>query len=640
MWGGGVILQKFKQQMKKIFILLLLSILFSCVQDDLTNKTINDELENGSNEIFPIEFKINNPYDVNIMRAAMDTIRYKVKKGIYNLILPENNTDSTLINFQINPSHTYIQYTPNSEEELAILKRDSTLVLSDYPLDYDLPDSYFVDRPEPSPGSLPVYYTAVKVGSNYNQSISHETLGDLYISEEDDFFNLPPDAPVTKETYITNEEDLLHHLLYEAYRLVGREQELLDDNGSNTDPNGGTRFWIFGRKWYPSGTLHFWDQQAGQSSGGQYCYWQTVIDYSGCWDNDGTFLDCPEYHQVWTCDPLPNIQGKMVPLKGAQVLMRQLFTVRQAITNNEGNFQTNFVRGKARYVIQWERYQYSIRNGTIFQAELRGPYVKDQPWIKNIQGGDDEYHAMIHTGAHNYYYGGRYGTMTPPRNCFGGCLQMKIAALEVNGSSSHIPFASEISGNLFPTIFIKAWQEESDIVYGTTIHELAHAAHRNLDPVSHDNVVWDAYTNVCITPPIGNCQEPMGPTAHNNRRLMETWATTIETLFTLARYRNGFGQTNYTYRLNNFQDRIIASSAHYTSAGIDMIEGNYGIIQFNQGFNNNILPEDRTNNYTIGQLEWALFSANSWWAWRDRIYNLYPNNNTKIYLDELFNNWP
>jgi hypothetical protein len=30
----------------------------------------------------------------------------------------------------------------------------------------------------------------------------------------------------------------------------------------------------------------------------------------------------------------------------------------------------------ARYIIQWERYNYSIRNGSFFQAELRGPVKK------------------------------------------------------------------------------------------------------------------------------------------------------------------------------------------------------------------------------------------------------------------------
>ena len=80
--------------------------------------------------------------------------------------------------------------------------------------------------------------------------------------------------------------------------------------------------------------------------------------------------------------------------------MRQWFTVRQGITDQNGYFRTGSVRGKARYKIQWERYHYSIRNGSLFQAETRGPKVKKQTWNHNIKGGDDEYHGMIHTARH------------------------------------------------------------------------------------------------------------------------------------------------------------------------------------------------------------------------------------------------
>ena len=44
------------------------------------------------------------------------------------------------------------------------------------------------------------------------------------------------------------------------------------------------------------------------------------------------------------------------PVQGAQVLIRQWFTVRQGITDANGNFSTSSVRGSARYILQWERY--------------------------------------------------------------------------------------------------------------------------------------------------------------------------------------------------------------------------------------------------------------------------------------------
>jgi hypothetical protein len=55
----------------------------------------------------------------------------------------------------------------------------------------------------------------------------------------------------------------------------------------------------------------------------------------------------------------------------------------------------------ARYIIQWERYNYSIRNGSFFQAELRGPVKKKKnlgiiPHNNGQGDSDDKYHALIH----------------------------------------------------------------------------------------------------------------------------------------------------------------------------------------------------------------------------------------------------
>jgi len=600
-----------------------------------------EQHSNQQNELNHYEggIVLENPYVTINMKMALDTIKAKVTRGEYKLNTGENSlraNSSLLDQFSITNSHTYIKFTPQTEDEVALLKQDSTLVLSDYPLDYEFDDSFHDNRLDLPEGQFPEYFAAVPVDKAL-PNVSNQALGDLYIPEDDIFFNGDTPSPVTKKTEINNEEDLLHHLLYEAYSLVGKEQELLED-GEITDPNTQQTRWIFGRKWYPSGTLTVWDGIGGTTSGGQIC--QEVLtgyDYSQCTGPGFISLyDCATPIFTTVCETIQNPGGGFVPLQGAQVLMRQWFTVRQGITNANGYFSTGFVRGKARYIIQWERYQYSIRNGSIFQAETRGPKLKNAQWNHNIIGGDDEYHALIHTAAHDYYYGDRFGTMSPPLNEIGP--QMKIAAVEVNSQSGHVPFFSGITFQILPVIYLKAWGEPSDEVYGTTIHELAHAAHRNLDINTYSNVVWDAYTNVAFTPPIGNINSPMGPTANNNRRLMETWATTLETLFTVRRYRDLYGVANYTYNFNNFQDRTL-DQLHYTSAGVDMIEGNYGLQIFNQSIGFPTRPVDRVNGYTINQLENALINSSSWWEWRDRIFNVDPNNPTRNNLGELFNNW-
>ncbi|HAO27882.1 MAG TPA: hypothetical protein DCQ68_09770 [Chryseobacterium indologenes] len=85
---------------------------------------------------------------------------------------------------------------------------------------------------------------------------------------------------------------------------------------------------------------------------------------------------------------------------------------------------------------------------------------------------------------------------------------------------------------------------------------------------------------------------------------------------------------------NNFQNRTISAENHYTSGGYDMIDGQNQSIMYGVGY-----PVDRVTGYTAPQLEQALKGSTNWYQWRDKIKNSY-SNPTKIYLDELFSNWP
>jgi len=114
-----------------------------------------------------------------------------------------------------------------------------------------------------------------------------------------------------------------------------------------------------------------------------------------------------------------------------------------------------------------------------------------------------------------------------------------------------------------------------------------------------------------------------GPTGANARRLMETWATTVEIVFTLHRYRNVFNQSDYEYEgidgftnSGNLQIQTITEENFYTSAGYDMLDS------FNQRdrHNNNLIPIDRVEGYTINQLENALNGATAWHIWKDISY--------------------
>ena len=563
-------MNKFKK-LKLLFGVILLTAITSCITDPNLSET---ESQSKREDWIKLGKKLENPYSIKNMRLALQNLKVKKTSSVSRIALIDQE-------FSIEPNYLYVEFQPQTEAEEAVLKQDSSVVLFDYPLDYEFTDEVLDSRPALSANQVPNYYSAIKIDSETASEAHYETLEQLYIPEEDPYFG----SQLQKSQKISaNKEVLLEQLLDEAFKLTGNKRV---DSQPKTSTSARL---IFGTRWWPNGNITIYDEVAGANK----------------------------------------------PVVGAQVLIRQWFTVRQGITDANGNFSTSSVRGSARYIIQWERYNYSIRNGSLFQAELRGPVKKDEAWNYTINSGsgdsDDRYHALIHQAAHDFYYGHRFGLISPPMNnhiySFGRQGQIKIAAREtapwgILSSYSHI--RSDLTYSLAPQIHIKAWGRPSDQVYGTTIHELSHALHSVLDRGSYDNIVRDAFFN--NTSAVKN----------RNRRLLETWPTTVEIMMTLDRYRTQFNVPNYSVyqntTLNNNQRITIAAENHYTSGGFDMID------DFNQSvIFNNQFPIDRVNGYTLKQLEQSLIGARYWSQWKDNVKNKY-DNPTEIFLDELFNNW-
>ncbi|MDO5637303.1 MAG: hypothetical protein Q4G18_08640 [Myroides sp.] len=463
------------------------------------------------------------------------------------------------------------------------MKSDTTKVFFDYPLDVEFTDEQLANRPALMESEIPLYYTAVKVDSDIQGDVFYKIMDELFIPEESDIFD-SSDDPTGKSLQSKAKEQLMEALLYESYRLTGNEAEWVgEENVGKPEAK-----WLFGRKWYPSEKIQIFD----------------------------------------------DVVGRLVPLEGVQVLIRQWFTVRKGYTNANGDFRTGSVRGSARYVIQWENYDYSIRNGSFFQAESKGRAgVKNASWNYNIgQGSDAQYYGMIHAAAYTYYHKNPFGIRTPPKNSFWK-KQMKIAARKsspwgVPSSFSHI--RSQVSFGLSAQIHIKEWGSNCERIFGTTIHELAHAAHWTVDKLSYDNMVRGSLFNLSETQ------------RNHYQRLRETWPTTVETMFALERYRNGFNIAGYEYKrhpqeirvnFGNLQRQTTAGERFYTSGGYDMLDN------FNQREHGVEFPVDRVSGYTLPQLEAALVRAETWQDWRNNIKRMYPNNPTREFLDELFANW-
>ncbi len=303
---------------------------------------------------------------------------------------------------------------------------------------------------------------------------------------------------------------------------------------------------------------------------------------------------------------------------GAQILVRDTFTLGNAITDSAGNFTFDRKRPVVRYIIQWERHNYSIRDNG-WQAELKGPKMRDRAWIKQIRDREDAYHAHIHRGTHMYYYE-NLPTLSGPPWASGFLFQMKIAAVEANNDSNHVPFRSLISRNLLSRIRIKAWDENTENVIGVSIYELAHAVHWKVDWLAYTNLVHDAY----IPPFTANGERD------DNRRLMDSYATHIKITY-MDEFYDRLGLPGYLYEVDNKQLQTISENIWCTTLLYDLTD------DLNQGIFNTLLPFDNVENFTVREVQEALKNATDLDDYRANLVAL--NKDDPADILQLFNNW-
>jgi hypothetical protein len=283
--------------MKNLILMLFIATsLFSCSEQELTKierESVSETNFAQTMRTFPGDsLVLQNPYSLENMKLALNTLKNKDKTSSY---LTEEN-------FEIKTSHLYVKFMPSNEEEEGLLKADSTMYLFDYRLDVEYKSSFLENRTVKG-DSIPDYYTAIPI-NKVLPNVPYEVLEELYIPEQDDYFM---DTEEIEKYLITdkinNKTDLFNHLIFNAFVQTKNEKEVLEPGST------ATQRWFFGRRWTPKGTIRIWDDLY-----------------------------------------------KEIPLEGAKILMRQWFTIDSGITGANGYFQTGTVRGRARYIIQWERY--------------------------------------------------------------------------------------------------------------------------------------------------------------------------------------------------------------------------------------------------------------------------------------------
>ena len=129
-----------------------------------------------------------------------------------------NTTFTDLQDFKIEASHVYIKFKPKTAEEEVILKSDSTMYLFDYRLDCEYKDEYLDNRKSLN-DTIPDYYTAIPV-NKVIPNIPFEVIDELYIPEQDEYFNDTNEIEKYLITYqVNNKTDLFNHLIFDYQDL-------------------------------------------------------------------------------------------------------------------------------------------------------------------------------------------------------------------------------------------------------------------------------------------------------------------------------------------------------------------------------------------------------------------------------------
>ncbi len=283
-------------------------------------------------------------------------------------------------------------------------------------------------------------------------------------------------------------------------------------------------------------------------------------------------------------------------VEGVEVKARRWFTTHKGYTNSNGDYSCDgtFQRD-ANYSLDWERYEFALREGWLDGANINGP-KREGNWNLDFNAGASMFHARVFMAGYHYYYKDIKGLRRPPQN---GTLntQMHIRCYdEVNDDSNGSHKEERRFLGLGSQIKIYNPQNSIQQIYAITIHELAHASH------------WNMWRN--------------GEDFDNSeKKVKESWARGVQwelTRMVWSTYPGG-----PTIRPD------------YTQVVVDMIDPNYPAIDQNL---TNGLWNDNVEGYTIRQIEDALQGKKTWNEWRDNIKNSY-DNATENNLDALFANW-
>ncbi|NOU19512.1 MAG: hypothetical protein HOO91_18305 [Bacteroidales bacterium] len=535
-------------------------VLGACTKDEYALNKMNSNEQHGkkssiaqpSEGLMSLGNQLEDPYALKNMKKAYSNLKAA------NPSLPDVN---------IQPTHLYMRFLPSTEEELSLLKSDTSLVLYDYPLNFEITTSgtYYHDPSIPET-AITWQYCVIPIKHSI-PNVPHELLYEVYIPD-DDIVN-------TKGSPEVNQ--LLLDMETESVNLTGNM------------PKG-----ILPSKWTPKGTILVWDDILTTTTYTQvFDHWE-YYDCSQAAPLQQANATNPAKHimQMAPVDPIDptqcqravyrtvatTTQGRYIPLVGASVHARWFVHIETDLTDANGYFQTSRFRYEVNYAIKWERSHYDIRNGMFLQAWYNGPKQKGD-WNLNIKGGKSIMFATMHRAACKHFYGDNLGLNRPTLN-YGG----KTKICYRDGVGTGVFWGDWSTSGILPDI--QVWGKDqygyrpTQEIFGTTAHELGHQAHsQNLGNIQY----WQV-----------------------SKIIYESWADAVEWALSNDEYHywgNRFGIAvgiNYNHPYNKHDIWPFVDDKAYSPIFIDLMDDN------NQRTLSSRLPNDLIKGYTLSYVNWYI----------------------------------
>lgn len=188
---------------------------------------------------------------------------------------------------KLTASHLYIKFMPRNEKEFQKLKKDSTLILYPFPLDYeiiDLGDGH--QNPDVSSLEPSFYwYGALPIDQSIPKDIDFEILEKLFIPDEENGLSKRLEGIASQHDFAA--------LVNEAYRITGHFKDTITSKRSS---------------WRPAGRIRVWDNTLSQWKGVEgvkvrarrwFTTYRGIADANGYFQCNGTFKRPANYSIDW-----------------------------------------------------------------------------------------------------------------------------------------------------------------------------------------------------------------------------------------------------------------------------------------------------------------------------------------------------